>query len=81
MRRWTLQILMVGVGATLFVVVVAATVWGLLSFSGVIRTAIRDARRNLRTRRGLCPTCKYDLRGDLDAGCPECGWNRAEQEP
>ena len=37
-------------------------------------------KRALRTRRGLCPKCKYDLRGDLDAGCPECGWNRAEAE-
>lgn len=25
---------------------------------------------------GYCPMCKYDLRGDLDSGCPECGWNR-----
>ncbi len=25
---------------------------------------------------GICPTCGYDLRGELDAGCPECGWNR-----
>jgi hypothetical protein len=25
---------------------------------------------------GHCPTCNYNLRGELDAGCPECGWNR-----
>ena len=65
---------MLMVGATLLVV--AATVLALLSFSG----AIRDARRILRTHLGLCPMCKYDLRGDLDAGCPECRWNRAERE-
>jgi predicted Zn-ribbon and HTH transcriptional regulator len=23
-----------------------------------------------------CPKCGYDLRGNLSAGCPECGWNR-----
>jgi len=25
-----------------------------------------------------CPKCKYDLRGDLASGCPECGWNRRD---
>ena len=30
----------------------------------------------LRRRRGVCPTCGYDLRGNLSAGCPECGWRR-----
>ena len=29
-----------------------------------------------RRRRGRCPACGYDLRGDLSAGCTECGWNR-----
>jgi hypothetical protein len=30
-------------------------------------------------KRGLCPKCQYDLQGTpggIDAGCPECGWNR-----
>jgi hypothetical protein len=27
-------------------------------------------------KRGMCPKCHYDLRGDLAGGCPECGWNR-----
>lgn len=27
-------------------------------------------------RRGRCPKCKYELRGDYAHGCPECGWNR-----
>ncbi len=33
------------------------------------------ARRRRRSR-GRCPQCAYNLRGDLDAGCPECGWGR-----
>ena len=38
------------------------------------------ARRTLRKRRGRCPMCAYDLRGNLDAGCPECGWNRSDDQ-
>jgi hypothetical protein len=34
-------------------------------------------RRALRVRRGRCPACGYDLRGDSAAGCSECGWRRA----
>jgi hypothetical protein len=33
-------------------------------------------RRQFRHRPGSCPRCSYDLRDDLSAGCPECGWNR-----
>jgi hypothetical protein len=33
-------------------------------------------RRLIRIKRGRCPKCGYDLRGDLKRGCPECGWNR-----
>jgi hypothetical protein len=33
-------------------------------------------RRRLRTRRGRCPRCAYELAGDLAACCPECGWRR-----
>ena len=25
---------------------------------------------------GHCPKCQYELKGALDAGCPECGWGR-----
>jgi len=35
-------------------------------------------RRALRRKRGRCVKCSYDLRGQLDGGCPECGWNRGE---
>ena len=31
-------------------------------------------------RKGCCPKCRYDLRGDLDAGCPECGWGREKAQ-
>lgn len=34
-------------------------------------------RRRTRQRRGRCPACGYDLKGQHDIGCPECGWNRA----
>lgn len=29
-----------------------------------------------RTRRGRCPRCGYDLRGEFKDGCSECGWGR-----
>jgi hypothetical protein len=31
------------------------------------------ARRGRRLRRGLCPACGYDLRGNVSGVCPECG--------
>jgi hypothetical protein len=31
-----------------------------------------------RRRRGLCPRCAYDLKHNLAAGCPECGWARPD---
>lgn len=63
----------------------ARPVWlGLLGnaiFYGVFLLGVWEglswlARRN-RTRKGRCPWCAYDLRGDLASGCPECGWRRA----
>jgi hypothetical protein len=34
------------------------------------------AKRAIRRKRGRCPRCGYDLRGELAGGCPECGWGR-----
>jgi len=34
------------------------------------------ARRFIRSKRGLCIKCGYDLRGASECGCPECGWGR-----
>jgi len=33
-------------------------------------------RRFVRKKRGRCVKCSYDLRGQFDRGCPECGWGR-----
>jgi len=43
-------------------------------------TVLRAARGFMRIKCGRCPKCGYDLRERLDAGCPECGWNRIEQK-
>jgi len=37
-------------------------------------------RRLIRRKRGRCPKCGYDLRGQHDAGCPECGWGRTVRD-
>ena len=41
--------------------------------------ALPRVRRLLRMSGGRCPQCGYDLRGRLEAGCSECGWNRPRQ--
>ena len=37
-------------------------------------------RGKLRERDGRCGRCGYDLRGDRESGCPECGWRRQTTE-
>jgi len=32
----------------------------------------------IRARRGRCVKCSYDLRGEFEKGCPECGWGRED---
>lgn len=61
-------------GLTTNTLVYALGWWGAVVVSGWART------RRLR-RRGLCPSCAYDLRGELTGGCPECGWGRAGTTP
>lgn len=38
--------------------------------------AVKCASARFRTARGRCRACGYDLRGNPDAGCPECGAGR-----
>src|SRR6185503_16154436 len=49
-------------------IVFAAVCWMLFVAPSVLRKA-------LRTKRGLCPACGYDLRGNAAGSnvCPECG--------
>jgi hypothetical protein len=51
------------------------------AFIAIAWWAFTIARRRLRTRRGQCPACAYDLRSNHAAGCPECGWNARPAAP
>lgn len=45
-------------------------------YSGIFAVplfGIPALRRTLRTRRGRCPACNYDLSATPDGPCPECG--------
>ena len=57
-------------GAIINTLVYAAVWFGLIIAPGA-------ARRTVRRRRGRCVQCGYDLRGEFEKGCPECGWGRA----
>ncbi len=50
--------------------------WGGLWFV-LLFPILSRVRRRMRRKRGLCPMCAYDLRGDFASGCPECGSGRA----
>jgi hypothetical protein len=57
--------------------VIAAMGWWMIFL--LLLAGLRSLRRlpaALRRRRGRCPQCGYDLRGNFDAGCSECGWRR-----
>jgi hypothetical protein len=53
---------------------VAAPFWALVAVTGVAPAlwGLRHARRGSLRRRGLCPSCGYDLRASPER-CPECG--------
>ncbi len=44
-------------------------------------TGLAAVRTGRRLRRGLCPVCRYDLRGLPERACPECGWGRKPAAP
>ena len=53
-----------------------APLWALALLAGVTPPLIRDLNTRLRDRRrtaGLCPSCSYDLTGNVSGVCPECG--------
>ena len=50
--------------------VLYAAIWFVLIFGW------RAHLRLVRRWQGYCPMCKYDVRGDMEQGCPECGWGR-----
>lgn len=60
-----------------------APCWAILlaCLAGLAATAwIANVRGLLRSRRGLCPSCGYDLRGS-STSCPECGHATPDTEP
>ena len=74
-------------GATVGWPTVLLALWGCALLGGVcflfwvlvfdrfllpVRDGMRDAEREHRVRRGLCPSCAYDLRA-TPGRCPECG--------
>jgi hypothetical protein len=52
--------------------------WVLLGGPVTARITVRAAHRR---RRGLCPRCGYDLAGQREPGCPECGSGRNAVRP
>ena len=67
---WLVSILS-GVIATSFV----WNGWTVLAMATGRYTKERRTRRE-RRKAGRCPACGYDLQGEMERGCPECGWKR-----
>ena len=53
-----------------------ALVTSIIFYGAILWIWIPIMRRKRRLRHNLCLECGYDLRGNLAAGCPECGWRR-----
>jgi hypothetical protein len=47
--------------------------WIVVAAPGVLFRRIKAERWRLAH---CCHQCGYDLRGEIDRGCPECGWRR-----
>ena len=54
----------------------SAPPWALALLAGVTPHLVRGLKAKLRDRRragGLCPSCGYDLTGNVSGVCRECG--------
>lgn len=61
--------------------VILPLAYPLIASLGVALLGLRAWRkRRLRRRAGLCPTCQYDLTGNVSGACPECGTTVATPE-
>lgn len=67
--RGVLPLIVLGSGFIADTAVLATCILALLAAPSAMRSRVRR-------RHGRCPTCAYDLVGNLASGCPECGWNR-----
>ena len=56
---------------THWIIGVSSVLW--LTSAALVYQFIRARRIDLRTMRGQCPGCGYDLTGGQHAKCPECG--------
>ena len=55
---------------------ISAPLWAIALLLAVTPHLVRDLSAKLRDRRrtkGLCPSCGYDLTGNVSGRCPECG--------
>lgn len=63
--RWMIQ----SIG--LILVLASAQVWSLVGWDGIIRRMLRKELISCGIR--VCLNCGYDLRGQTEPRCPECG--------
>jgi len=60
-------------GIVMSVIIVSTAVLCIIRWLQHIKQERGNARRYKRLSSGNCPTCEYDLRGDYQRPCPECG--------